>query len=60
MVKVVHVDSDDSDTLGKVWEEMVMIPVRANNMAEPELVTVKSNFRTILVAVDGLCAEAGG
>ena len=24
MVKVVHVDSEDSDTLGKVWEEMVL------------------------------------
>jgi hypothetical protein len=48
MVKVVHVDSDDSDTLGKVWEEMVLVPVRASHLAEPELVTVKSNFRTIL------------
>jgi amino acid transporter len=47
-VKVVHVDSDDSDTLGKVWEEMVMKPVRAHKMAEPELVTVRSSYRTIL------------
>jgi len=31
-----------------VWEEMVLVPVRATQMAEPELVTVKSNFRTIL------------
>ena len=45
---MVHVDSDDSDTLGKVWEEMVLVPVRASQMVEPELVTVKSNFRTIL------------
>ncbi len=30
MVKVVHVDSDDSDALGKVWEEMVLTPVRAS------------------------------
>ena len=48
VVKVVHVDSDDLDALGKVWEEMVLIPVRAHNMVEPELVTVKSTYRTIL------------
>ena len=48
IVKVVHVDLDDSDTLGKVWEEMVLIPVREHNMVEPELVTVKSTYRTIL------------
>ena len=48
VVKVVHVDSDDSDELGKVWEEMVLKPVREFHIAEPELVTVKSNFRTIL------------
>jgi hypothetical protein len=48
MVKVVHVDSDDSDALGKVWEQMVLVPVREHNMVEPELVTVKSSFRTIL------------
>jgi len=48
IVKVVHVDSDDSDELGKVWEEMVLKPVREFHIAEPELVTVKSNYRTIL------------
>jgi amino acid transporter len=48
VVKVVHVDSDDSDALGKVWEEMVLTPVREHNMIEPELVTVKSSFRTVL------------
>jgi len=48
MVKVVHVDSDDSDALGAVWESMVLVPVRESNMPEPELVTVKSSFRTIL------------
>jgi hypothetical protein len=30
MVKVVHVDSDDSDALGAVWETMVLVPVRAS------------------------------
>ena len=48
VVKVVHVDSDDADALGLVWEEMVLGPVRAHHMAEPELITVKSTFRTIL------------
>jgi len=48
VVKVVHVDSDDADVLGQVWEDMVLKPVREFHIAEPELVTVKSNFRTIL------------
>jgi hypothetical protein len=47
-VKVVHVDSDDGDALGRVWDEMVLKPVREAKMPEPELVTVKSTFRTIL------------
>jgi len=48
VVKVIHVDSDDADALGAVWEEMVMKPVREHQMAEPELITVTSTFRTIL------------
>jgi hypothetical protein len=48
LVKVVHVDSDDSDALGKVWNQMVLIPVREHHMAEPELVTVTSSYRNIL------------
>ena len=48
VVKVVHVDSDDSDALGCVWEEMVIKPVREHDMPEPELVTVKSTYRTII------------
>ena len=48
VVKVIHVDSDDADAVGSVWEEMVLRPVREHNMSEPELVTVKSNYRTIL------------
>jgi hypothetical protein len=48
IVKVVHVDSDDADALGRVWEEMVLKPVRAHKQAEPELITVKSDYRTIL------------
>ena len=48
VVKVVHVDSDDADVLGACWEEMVMKPVRESGMAEPELVTVTSTYRTII------------
>jgi amino acid transporter len=48
VVKVIHVDSDDADALGAVWETMVLKPVREHGMAEPELVTVTSTFRTIL------------
>ena len=48
IVKVVHVDSDDSDALGLVWESMVLTPLRGSDIAEPELITVKSTFRTIL------------
>lgn len=47
-VKVVHVDSDDANALGCVWETFVLKPVREHGCVEPELVTVKSNFRTIL------------
>jgi amino acid transporter len=48
VVKVIHVDSDDTDALGAVWEQMVLVPVREAGRAEPELVTVTSSFRTIL------------
>jgi amino acid transporter len=48
IVKVVHVDSDDADMLGAVWEEMVLKPIRESSLPEPELVTVKSSYRTIL------------
>jgi len=47
-VKVVHVDSDDADALGCVWDTYVLKPIRQYGMIEPELVTVKSNFRTVL------------
>jgi amino acid transporter len=48
VVKVVHVDSDDSDALGCVWDQMVIKPVRDHSMAEPELITVNSTYRTII------------
>jgi amino acid transporter len=48
VVKVIHVDSDDADALGVVWEAMVLVPVREAKMEVPELVTVTSSYRTIL------------
>ena len=48
VVKVVHVDSDDADALGQVWDDMVIRPIREHQFPEPELVTVRSSYRTIL------------
>jgi hypothetical protein len=48
LVKVVHVDSDNVSSLGNAWEQMVLIPVREQNMIEPELVMVKSTYRTLI------------
>jgi amino acid transporter len=47
-LKVLHVDSDDTDTLGNVWHDMVLAPLRKASLPEPELITVKSSYRTII------------
>lgn len=47
-VKVVNVESDSEPLDPELWERMVMKPIRDHGMAEPELVSVSSNFRTIL------------
>ena len=47
-VKVVNVESDSEPLNREMWEQMVMKPIRESGMAEPELVSVSSNFRTIL------------
>ena len=48
-VKVVNVESDSEPLDRDVWERMVMKPIRDHGgMAEPELVSVSSSFRTIL------------
>ena len=48
-VKVVNVESDSEPLDRDVWERMVMKPIRDHGgMPEPELVSVSSNFRTIL------------
>ena len=48
VVKVVHVDCDDCNALGAVWNAMVIGPIQEHNLQEPELITVKSSYRTIL------------
>ena len=48
VVKVVHVDSDDTESMGEVWNDMVLGPIREGGYADPELVVVKSTFRTVL------------
>jgi amino acid transporter len=49
-LKVVHVDSDDSDadTVSKMWNDMVLAPLRRAGLKEPELISVKSSYRTII------------
>ncbi|HZL28634.1 MAG TPA: APC family permease [Acidobacteriaceae bacterium] len=47
-VKVLHVDSEEGDALGSVWDTFVLLPIREAKMAEPELVTVTSNYRAVL------------
>ncbi len=47
-VKVVNVESDSEPLDRQIWEEMVMKPIREHGMSEPELISVHSNYRTIL------------
>lgn len=47
-VKVLHVESDYEAGIGEMWDEMVLAPIRESGMPEPELVTVKSSYRTVL------------
>jgi len=47
-VKVVHVDNGESARLDTVWERMVQDPLSERDLPEPELITVKSSFRTVV------------
>ncbi len=48
-IKVVHVHSDDEDeALEPIWEENILGPIRRENLAEPELVTIPSTYRFII------------
>ena len=46
-IKVVHVhaDEDQDEGLSGIWDEMVIGPLRAEGLQEPELVTIDSTFR---------------
>ncbi len=48
-IKVVHVHSDDEDGgLDKVWDEMVMAPIKQDGLQVPELVTIPSSYRFVI------------
>ena len=49
-LKVVHVESDDgdADAVDRMWHDMVLVPLRQAGLPEPELISVKSSYRTIL------------
>jgi amino acid transporter len=49
-LKVVHVESDDgdADAVDRMWHDMVLVPLREAGLPEPELISVKSSYRTIL------------
>jgi amino acid transporter len=47
-LKVVHVDNGEGMPLEAMWQKMVLEPLRGHNLPEPELITVKSGYRTIV------------
>ena len=47
-VKVVNIETESEPLDREMWERMVMAPIREHGMAEPELVSVSSSFRTII------------
>ncbi len=48
-IKVVHVHSEDEGHgIEDEWMEKILLPIRSKGMAEPELVTIHSNFRFII------------
>jgi amino acid transporter len=48
-IKVVHVHSeDDPDALADCWDEMVLAPLKAHQMQEPELVKIASSYRFVI------------
>jgi hypothetical protein len=50
-IKVIHIHSDDmegDEGLEKIWEDLIAAPIRKENLSEPELVTIPSNFRFVI------------
>jgi hypothetical protein len=49
-IKVVNVDCDDGEeSLCTVWDKKVIDPIRAKSLHEPELVTLHSTFRLVVM-----------
>jgi amino acid transporter len=49
-IKVVNVDCDDGEeSLCNVWDRNVLDPIRAKGMHEPELITLHSTFRLVVM-----------
>jgi amino acid transporter len=48
-IKIVHVHSDEEQHgIEEEWSKMILEPLREQGMAEPELVTIMSNYRFII------------
>ncbi|QHN04906.1 amino acid permease [Granulicella sp. WH15] len=48
-LKIVHVHSEEEEHgIEEEWDSKILAPIRAKGMAEPELVTIPSNFRFII------------
>jgi amino acid transporter len=48
-IKVVHVHSEDEGHgIDEDWQDKILAPIRSKGMAEPELVTIASNYRFII------------
>jgi amino acid transporter len=48
-IRVVNVECDDGeDSLCRMWEENVLVPIREKGLPEPELITLHSTFRLVI------------
>jgi amino acid transporter len=58
-VEAVHVEcGDDADSICRVWEDLVLPPIRASGLPEPRLTTIKSPYRFFVQPfVDHVLAE---
>jgi len=48
-VQVVHIDFGDEDkegSIGQIWEDLVLKPIRAAGLTEPRLVMIRSPYRS--------------
>jgi amino acid transporter len=53
-IKVVHIHSEEEDHgIEDEWEQKVLTPLRSQQMHEPELVTIASNYRFIIAPLMG-------